>query len=311
MRRRSRSGSALVATARGASVAWLLGVALQAQVAQPPDPERPTFRAGVETVVVSVTVRDRSNHLVTTLERGDFRVLVDGRPVNIDVFSHERRPLMLGILLSTGQSSRLTTMRDVGRALVDAIEPGEHAAIGTYAHELAISPFATADRAILTRVLDEEVWPGIGGNLVNDAVAAMIRAMPKDRGKPVVVVAGSDFAQHCGYRPCLGEGTAETQATREGVVVYGVVSRTKDPPTQVGAFPVSRMSERTGGGYIFVRERDDLPTLMKQVAEELRHEYLLGFRPPVADDGEHTVRVDVAKPEYRAMVRVTQKARRK
>jgi VWFA-related protein len=310
MRRRSRSGSALVVTARGAGVAWLLGAALQAQVAQPPDPERPTFRAGVETVVVSVTVRDRGNHLVTTLERGDFRVLVDGRPVNIDVFSHERRPLMLGILLSTGQSSRLTTMRDVGRALVDAIEPGEHAAIGTYAHEVAISPFATSDRAILHRVLDEEVWPGVG-NSVNTAVVAMIRAMPKDRGKPAVLVAGSDFAQSCGYHPCLGEGTAEAQATREDVVIYGVVNRLRDPPTQVGAFPVSKMSSETGGGYVFLRDEDDLPTLMKQIVEELRHEYLLGFTPPVADGREHSVKVDVAKPGHRAMARVTQKARRK
>ena len=48
---------------------------------QAQDPPNPTFRAGVETVVVSATVRDSRNRLVTTLEREDFRLSVDGRPV--------------------------------------------------------------------------------------------------------------------------------------------------------------------------------------------------------------------------------------
>lgn len=94
----------------------------------------------METVVLSVTVRDRTNHLVTTLERDEFRLLVDGRPVKVEVFAQERRPLMLGILLSTSVESGVPRMREVGRALVDAIEPGEHAAIGTYATKSRSAP---------------------------------------------------------------------------------------------------------------------------------------------------------------------------
>ena len=94
---------------------------------------------------------------------------------------------MLGILLSTSYESSVPRMRDVGRALVDALEPAEFAAVGTYALEIAISPFATSDRAVLQRVLNEEIWPGHMHTPVSPAVAAMIRAMPKDRGKPVVV----------------------------------------------------------------------------------------------------------------------------
>jgi len=289
----------------------LLAAPVRSQGQQPPDAERPTFRAGVETVVVSVTVRDRQSRLVTTLAREDFRLLVDGRPVNIEVFTKERRPLMLGILLSTSQESSVARMRDVGRALVDALEPAEFAAVGTYALEIAISPFATSDRSVLHRVLNEEIWPGFLHTPVSSAVAAMIRAMPKDRGKPVVVVAGSDYAQRCDYRPCLSESDAGERALHEGVVIYGIVNRTKEPPTQVGAFPVAKMSAATGGGYLFLTGKEDLGPLMAQVVEELRHEYLLGFTPPVADGREHSVKVEVAKPGHRAIAHVTRKAARK
>jgi hypothetical protein len=122
-----------------------------AQGGQLPDAAATTFRAGVETVVVSVTVRDSSNQLVTTLGRDDFRLFVDGRAVKVDVFSLERRPLLLGILLSTSSESGVARMRDIGRALVDAIEPGEYATIGTYANEIAITPFATSDHLVLTK----------------------------------------------------------------------------------------------------------------------------------------------------------------
>jgi hypothetical protein len=93
--------------------------------------------------------------------------------------------------------------------------------------------------------------------------------------------------------------------------IHGVVNRTQQPPTQIGAFPVAKLSKATGGGYIMVREKDDLRSLMKQVTEELRHEYLIGFTPAVADNREHTVKVEVATPGHQAMARATQKASRK
>jgi hypothetical protein len=157
-------------------------------------------------------------------------------------------------------------------------------------------------------VLDEEVWPGFN-NPVNAAVATMISGMPKDRGKPVLVVAGSDFAETCG--PCISEAHARQAAQSEGVAVYGIVNRTREPPTQIGSFPVAKLSEATGGGYVLLKSGDDIRSLMKQVTEELRHEYLLGFTPAVADGRQHTVTVEVVRPHHRAMARVRDSRRRK
>ncbi|HZL92734.1 MAG TPA: hypothetical protein VFB99_03785, partial [Vicinamibacterales bacterium] len=83
------------------------------------------------------------------------------------------------------------------------------------------------------------------------------------------------------------------------------------PPAQIGAFPVAKLSNATGGGYMVVPHDVDLRALMKQVAEELRHEYLLGFTPAVADNHEHTVKVEVGRRDYQAIARAAQKAGRK
>ena len=61
------------------------GGADQAPKQQP----RPTFRSGVDLVLVNVVVRDRNGQIVRGLTRGDFIVTEDGRPQTISTFGFE------------------------------------------------------------------------------------------------------------------------------------------------------------------------------------------------------------------------------
>jgi hypothetical protein len=56
-------------------------------------PQRPTFRAGVDTAEVYATVSDRSGRLVPNLPREEFQLLSDGEPVALTVFSSEIKTL--------------------------------------------------------------------------------------------------------------------------------------------------------------------------------------------------------------------------
>jgi hypothetical protein len=51
------------------------------------------------------------------------------------------------------------------------------------------------------------------------------------------------------------------------------------------------IAEDTGGGYLEVRADADLKETMTRVAEELRHQYMLGFTPPVIDGKPHRLTV--------------------
>jgi VWFA-related protein len=57
---------------------------------------------------------------------------------------------------------------------------------------------------------------------------------------------------------------------------------------------LARIAADTGGGYFELTNTDDLETTFRRVAEELHHQYLLGFAPPVLDGKAHRIDVRVA-----------------
>lgn len=70
------------------------------------------------------------------------------------------------------------------------------------------------------------------------------------------------------------------------------------------------LADRTGGAYYEANLLRDLPQVFEQIAEELRHQYTLGYYPTSAGDGRyHRIRVRVnrpgayvrARPGYRAL----------
>lgn len=63
--------AALQAATSGTLIVWLLASTPHSTVQQSVDQATRTFRAGVETVAVSASVRDSHGHLVTTLGRDD------------------------------------------------------------------------------------------------------------------------------------------------------------------------------------------------------------------------------------------------
>ena len=59
------------------------------------------------------------------------------------------------------------------------------------------------------------------------------------------------------------------------------------------------IAEATGGGYLEVNADADLKETMTRVAEELRHQYMLGFTPPQIDGKPHRLTVRLKTPDLR------------
>ena len=76
----------------------------------PPTPRhKPTqFRSTATEVIVPVTVTDDRGRFVSNLVKKDFRVLDEGRPQNIEFFSHdEKQPIVVGFLIDLSNNSRI------------------------------------------------------------------------------------------------------------------------------------------------------------------------------------------------------------
>jgi VWFA-related protein len=57
-----------------------------------------------------------------------------------------------------------------------------------------------------------------------------------------------------------------------------------------------KIAAATGGGYFELTSTDDLATTFKRVADELHHQYALGFTPTKLDGKMHKLAVHVAQP---------------
>jgi Ca-activated chloride channel family protein len=300
---------------------------------QPALQQHPTFRTGVRTVAIYATVSDAEGRLVPDLDRGAFRIIDDGRPAEITVFSNEAQPITVAILLDMSNSmiARVIRVRDSTDRLVDAMIAGDRARIGTFGSEVALSPLLTGDKGTLKRVLREELWPG-GPTPLWRALLAGMTSLEAEAGRRVVLVLtdGNDAdissspptAKDVKRRAVSGEfmvyaigmerptGGAGGPATTSGVQTGMVPKSGAGGATSLGwMFPggLSRemvdVVEETGGGHFELQSGADLGDTFVRVAEELRHQYLLGFSPASLDGKTHKLEVQVTRAGCKARAR--------
>jgi VWFA-related protein len=82
----------------------------------------------------------------------------------------------------------------------------------------------------------------------------------------------------------------------------GYGQRTMDDKPDEG---LKKISDTTGGGYLEVLQTSDLVGAFEKVAEELHHQYALGFAPEKLDGKVHTLNVRIGKAGLRARTRKT------
>src|SRR3954451_6267553 len=100
---------ALLMPALTAMTAFLVVSGAESQIVR--DPRR--LESGVDLVMVTATVLDAEGHLVTNLPRDAFGIREDGLEQTISVFSSERVPVGLGVLLDASDSM-------FGQRIIDA-----------------------------------------------------------------------------------------------------------------------------------------------------------------------------------------------
>ncbi|MFN2445639.1 MAG: VWA domain-containing protein [Vicinamibacterales bacterium] len=287
---------------RNAALAvWLLvAVAGVAGVAQ----DQPTFKSIVRTVPVYATVLDESGRLVPDLEREDFTILDNGKPVDISLFSNEPQPFSAVVMLDTSASmtTHLKLLKRAAEQFVLRLLPVDRAQVGAFNDKIQLSGTFTNDRDDLVSALEDLQF----GNptRLNDAVAASLDALQGVEGRRVILLFtdGEDTTSKTRFRTVL------ERSRDEEVMVYaiGLESEIFDGVRLQRTRPsgdLRRIAEETGGGYFELDQADALAPTFTRVAQELRSQYLLGFAPVALDGKVHKLEVRVNKPGTNARSR--------
>jgi Ca-activated chloride channel family protein len=275
-------------------VAGLVLAGLGAPQQQQP---RPVFQSGAKTVALYATVRSPDGRLVPDLPREAFTVLDNGRQTELTFFSSDPQPLTVALLIdmSGSMDRHFLRVRAATREFIKALQPIDRVRIGTFSDEVALSPHLTGDKALLTRVLEEETWP-LGGTPMWSAAYEAMRSLDGEAGRRVILILTDGIDNGKMFEHTIDD--VERRATTEGFMVYGIGM--EGTGLDVG---IRNMADDTGGGYFELKAGDDLASTFARVIDELRHQYVLGFTPAALDGRRHHLEVKLSSPGLKARAR--------
>jgi len=273
--------------------------------AQPPAGAPRVFRSDVELVTTAVTVTDEAGRLVTTLARDDFEIYEEGRPQEVAQFTSERVPVSLGLALDTSDSMAGQRMIDAQAALLrfvdDLLEPVDEAALILFNHTPRLAATWAVDRRPIHESL-RDLHPQ-GGTAIYDAINTALplfttRAHP--RAALVVVSDGTDTASDTTL------ANLRARLLREDVFIYAIAIDAPDarPSAKVNPHALRELTGQSGGYTEIITGSAELGPATARIAEELNHQYMLGYspdRPP--DNTFRTIRVRVRSGDYRVRSR--------
>ena len=305
------------------SLCLIASAAIVVVTASVPEQQQTPFRSGSKTVAVYGTVTDREGRMVPNLTREDFEIRDNGKPQPLTVFSNEVQPITVVMMLDRSGSMRgnFGLVVAAAEAFVRRLEPGDKARIGSFAERVQIEPeHFTSDREEMIRILRSSLQP-VGPTPLWNAVDEAITSLREQEGRRVVLVFsdGADAPMNFKFnnRSIMD---VMRRAQQENVMVYAIGlqstmlrstgGRSGGGGLSAGALTSQRpdpglaiIAEDTGGGYFEINRAENLESTFAGVADELHHQYALGFEPPKLDDRMHKVEVKIGKPGMKARVR--------
>jgi Ca-activated chloride channel family protein len=263
------------------------------------------FRATSELVSTAVTVRDGTGRLVTTLGKDDFTVEEDGVPQPITQFTKERVPVSLSLTLDISDSMRGQRIVDARAALAKFLDSllavEDEASLLGFNHATRMYGPWTTDRADLRTKL-EAIRPS-GGTALYDAIDAALpqfESRQHPRAAILLVSDGADTASD------LTPTELKQKLVRSDVFLYaiGIDSIDARNSTRINPFTLNELTSQGGGYTEIIRSTAELGPATERIAEELNHQYMIGYTPTTRADGSyHTVRVKVSNDNYRVRAR--------
>jgi Ca-activated chloride channel homolog len=276
--------------------------------------QQPIFRGGGDVVRVFVTVTDSDGRLVTTLTQPDFTVRDEGKPQPITIFDNSPQPIRLIVMLDVSGSMQgnLPLLRAAADQLVGRLRPDDGARIGTFGHDISISPAFTRNAKELRAWLPDNIADDAPTPLWTAVDTALDSFGEREDARHVVLVLsdGKDSGPIGFRRRYVSQAEVIDRARADDVMVYGISMRSRGArPRAPGIGPgglqamltddlpdpgLARVAEESGGGYTEIRFGQDLAAAFAAVADELHSQYLLGFVPPKRDGKVHDLDVRAA-----------------
>ncbi len=269
----------------------------QSQIANEGE-EQTKITLDVTRVNILFTVTDKKGRFVTDLGQGDFSIVENKKPQMIQQFTAESDlPLRLAVLVDTSNSIREEfrfEQEAAIRFMQSVMRPKEdRMLLVSFDSAAELVTDLTGDLKKLEAGI-KGMRPG-GGTSLYDAIyfaskEKLMMDQPRDKFRRAMIVISDGEDTSSRY----SRDQALEMAQKADVVIYAISTNTKRDALD-GDNVLRYLTEETGGQSFFPFKVEDLDQSFENIANELRHQYNIFYRPePLKADGlYHPVTVKV------------------
>jgi VWFA-related protein len=293
-----------------------------------------TIKIDTNLISVPVIVSDRENRYVPDLKVEAFRLFDNQVEQKITYFDTGEEPLNVVLMLDTSLSTSevLDDIKKAAKAFLKELRPQDRAMIVTFDWKMQKLSTLTSDRKELESAIKHAKAGKIPGTVFNDALMDVsTRELQPIRGRKAIILL-SDGEDH--GSEFIAEQLIRTQSEADAMIYsiyyrpellrfFGPVPNRRFPPPRRWPFHHAAPQQPRGGpgsgGQRSLLEGDELMRILSEVtggrfyqgetkklketfaliAEELRHQYRLGFYPEELkrDGSAHALLVKVNLPD--------------
>ena len=296
-----------------------------------------TIKLGTTLVQVPVVVSDFGGRYITDLKENNFSVYEDGVKQQIGYFGSIEEPFSAALLLDSSGSTQaqLAVIKQAAQAFVESLRPQDRVMIIVFNDSVEILCELTSDKQIMNKAI-ESIKAGEFTQVYEAVYTAVWEKLQDVTGRKALIMftdgidtASSEISQ---------EDTLDAVVESEDVIVYPIRFSTRaDVERKLESRRSAAAGERVGmtvakssdylleldrtyrqadeylfelaklsGGVVERADRiTDLKSAFNRIANELRHQYIIGYYP-ANKDKENRVRkinIQVDRPDVRVRFR--------
>jgi len=268
----------------------------------PPKQGEYRFRRDVELVVLYASVLDEHGNFIPSLQQDNFKVYEDRIEQKLSVFRREDVPLAVGLVVDNSGSMRDKREKVNAAALtfVETSNPQDQVFVVNFNDEffLDLDKDFTSDLRELREALERVDSRG-GTALYAALVGSMdhLKKAGRDKKALLIITDGEDNAS--------GHITLESaveEARKTGTLMYAVGLLGEDDKKEArhAKKALLTLTTETGGAAYFPNSVEEVQTICKEIARDVRNQYVLAYYPTNTNkDGTfRSVRIDVVNPPH-------------
>jgi Ca-activated chloride channel homolog len=248
--------------------------------------DAPRYPVDVRAVALDVLVTDREGRFVPGLRQDDFRVLEEGVPQELSLFTAHRTPVTVVVLLDSSASVRadVTSIQKAAHRFIQNLASGDRARIGFFHDQVVFGPRFTDDMAEHSAMINQ-MRPQRSTHLYDALVESFgkLERVP-DRKALLVFSDGEDQGSRTSVQGAL------EAARQSDVSVYavGILGWSAEGGTHTNQGLLAQVAGLTGGRAFFPESEKEMQKAFDRIRAELHHQYRMGYVP--ASGGERPVR---------------------